>query len=850
VNSFQREGRGQVPAYRSLVKDAIIEAGENSVDLGLQAHRKMKTRLGFTVEGTSSQVVKDFFVELMSLAGSKEPLVQTGGIYGVSNQFHDINGALIMDEVLNSPMFNALSENDKKRATEIYDFVFSNRELRNRNPLHPGVIDSCIIGNVLNFPKHIFGLPFGCFESDGNEAMSCILYSYRQERKRADPAVLLVGDVGDSFADVKACVERLTMELITVSDTPAGMAKEVAQLDRVVCIVANFESPSLGAIAAWAHTNGVGVHLHVSDAQWRKIFTSNSAPVHFQLPDGVRSLSLEDGMLRGAYSFYRDHVLRDLHVDVPYGWQTVYLSPNEGGSAAGRPMFMDFCMFQLGWAALAQIAACEAPTDRKSQEWRPNLLTSKGPVISKAMQYDKVVDWAKKCTASRDELEIEFITFQQEFIGGKKGKVEAMTSSGGTRSINLAFESVLRRDKAKNVKRHLKVLTGNPHLAVERAERRFVFTVVRVVDNGKLDVELLKQHISDPDLGAVYAQTLSFTDGISDPLSEILQVLEEENKRPLRKDLPVVLINDACLAFNVLVHNDGKKYKPSMRLLDIADGCITPVIVMQDGHKHLGVDKGLSTITGTNGILSYLKGHRRVGFQPQKADLVRALADVKLMGKEGYDKLYNNFNEAIEKLVRGIEAAGMRLIHRDNRIVGSTVIAVEDPSGAMAMKLKKLGYSTAAIFQVAPQDSSRCQTGWQLSLTPHHLRTLPNGRVALDAFLEDLIAVHKMVGSNQALQTTWKFFREDSMVAFLVSGNIDPFVFQLLIKKGIGRTIAEVIIRRVMTAQLDSGTVCTLKRTAPLKELLTKIGWQSFIFFVIGLFLRRRFRVRKALTSK
>merc|ERR1712166_1265740 len=42
-------------------------------------------------------------------------------------------------------------------------------------------IDSTIIGNLLNFPKHIFGFPFGGHGTDGNEVLSLCLYSYRVE---------------------------------------------------------------------------------------------------------------------------------------------------------------------------------------------------------------------------------------------------------------------------------------------------------------------------------------------------------------------------------------------------------------------------------------------------------------------------------------------------------------------------------------------------------------------------------------------------------------------------------------------------------------------------------------------
>ena len=92
-------------------------------------------------------------------------------------------------------------------------------------------------------------------------------------------------------------------------------------------------------------------------------------------------------------------------------------------------------------------------------------------------------------------------------------------------------------------------------------------------------------------------QTLSYTDGISDDLEAILDVIEAENERRLDADgddaTLVTLINDCCLAFCVLVHNDGAAPgSKSLRLLDLAQGYTTPVIVTLDAHKHLGTDKG------------------------------------------------------------------------------------------------------------------------------------------------------------------------------------------------------------------------------------------------------------------
>ena len=47
----------------------------------------------------------------------------------------------------------------------------------------------------------------------------------------------------------------------------------------------------------------------------------------------------------------------------------------------------------------------------------------------------------------------------------------------------------------------------------------------------------------------------------------------------------------------------------------LADKAV-PTIVTLDAHKHLGTDKGVSSVVGTPGTLSHLRGHVKVGAQP------------------------------------------------------------------------------------------------------------------------------------------------------------------------------------------------------------------------------------------
>ena len=477
----------------------------------------------------------------------------------------------------------------------------------------------------------------------------------------------------------------------------------------------------------------------------------------------------------------------------------------------------------------------------------------------------------------RSALESEMVGFQRSFLGGKHLKLEAFTTGGGTRSINLAIESIIARVNAgtggtasvpqKTAK--IKVLCGNPHLAVERAERRFEFTLQRVDVDGALNVGLLREAITDLDVAAVYTQTLSYTDGITDPLTEIYEVVKGENQRraALAAELepqPITIINDSCLAFSVLVHNEAPSadgQHKSMRMLDIAAGCDdVPLIVCQDAHKHLGTDKGISTVIGTPGTLSHLDGHLRVGAQPRQADLVRAVASMRLVGASGYVEMYRALGAAVDTAVKAVEAAGVTVVHKQNRVRGSTVFSVEDPSGIMHKKLKKRGHTTALLYNLCRHRPDRTQTGWQLSVTPYALRMVPSPspastplrgsgveggagsakEVALDVFLRDVAECHKEITSSRKLRLIRSMFKESSLLCCLLLDHIDPFVLTFLPQVGVGHTISKALVRCYFLAQLDSGVANSAKRKAPLKTA----GWYLLALFVAVLALRRRLRAR------
>lgn len=82
--------------------------------------------------------------------------------------------------------------------------------------------------------------------------------------------------------------------------------------------------------------------------------------------------------------------------------------------------------------------------------------------------FEQVQQWASKClgdpTVLRAHLEHLLVAFQSKFLGGAGQRLEALTTGGGTRSINLAFESILIKGQplldAYPPGTKLKILTG------------------------------------------------------------------------------------------------------------------------------------------------------------------------------------------------------------------------------------------------------------------------------------------------------------------------------------------------------------------------------------------------------
>lgn len=159
-----------------------------------------------------------------------------------------------------------------------------------------------------------------------------------------------------------------------------------------------------------------------------------------------------------------------------------------------------------------------------------------------------------------------------------------------------------------------------------------------------------------------YSQTLSYTDGISDNVPEIVKIIEQENKRRKSAGLrPVVHINDCCLSLSVLLLNPK-----TMRVFELAKD--TPTLVSLDAHKHMGAEKGISTVFSTQDTLSrVMRGKIRVGAEPSDGDLIRAILDLNSFSVKGYEKLYRDLQEYISSVSQKLEKAGIRQVRTAHR---------------------------------------------------------------------------------------------------------------------------------------------------------------------------------------
>jgi len=94
------------------------------------------------------------------------------------------------------------------------------------------------------------------------------------------------------------------------------------------------------------------------------------------------------------------------------------------------------------------------------------------------------------------------------------------------------------------------------------------------------------------------------------------------------------------------------------------------------------------------------------------------MADMLLVGREGYHEKYNRLAAAVDDATKKMEDAGMKVMHKENRVRGSTAFTIEDPSARIQKMLKKCGHGPSPAFNLNSPFPDRVQSGFLMSMTP------------------------------------------------------------------------------------------------------------------------------------
>mmetsp|Transcript_28360 Transcript_28360/g.87741 ORF Transcript_28360/g.87741 Transcript_28360/m.87741 type:complete len:259 (+) Transcript_28360:213-989(+) len=219
IDARRSPGVGVVP--RPPPADAARKWLRELPARGILDTRSVGARISFTRVGLRVDELRAFFDAAKRAAKKSEKICESGNTYGVNRAFAAVNAAVMRAEAAADAA--VLAPDDAARFRAFVDVVVLDAELRNRNPLHPSVLDAAVIGNLLDFPKAAFGFPFACYATDGREALSLCLYSYRQ--RTGSTRVAVRGDA----AEVAAVAARIGM---TATDDVIGAACVVCALER------------------------------------------------------------------------------------------------------------------------------------------------------------------------------------------------------------------------------------------------------------------------------------------------------------------------------------------------------------------------------------------------------------------------------------------------------------------------------------------------------------------------------------------------------------------------------------------------------------------------------------------
>ena len=80
------------------------------------------------------------------------------------------------------------------------------------------------------------------------------------------------------------------------------------------------------------------------------------------------------------------------------------------------------------------------------------------------------------------------------------------------------------------------------------------------------------------------------------------------------------------------------------------------------------------------------------------------------------------------------------------------------------------------------------------------------GQTALELLTDDLIKIYHKTAESRKHKLVLSVCRENSLLAFVASGNLDPWLFQLVRSPGWGRTCVELVVRRFFTSQVETLT--------------------------------------------
>ena len=102
--AYRWPGSGHVPAEKSLIAAAGKELGELPSDEFVGGVSQLRAQVDFTKEGLEPAQLEAFLAEALEASKKKEPIIESGNKYGVSQDFHRMNRELLMHEVTHSSL--------------------------------------------------------------------------------------------------------------------------------------------------------------------------------------------------------------------------------------------------------------------------------------------------------------------------------------------------------------------------------------------------------------------------------------------------------------------------------------------------------------------------------------------------------------------------------------------------------------------------------------------------------------------------------------------------------------------------------------------------------------------------